>query len=267
MAARPALSSAWLGNPFQLVYIARVNAPAPRPKLPLAKVVQGAFTLPWAHRLAFAKALAIPTAAIVAIQTGSWLASGHLTQSMTWAVWVASGILWTLFAIICHRLVLLDQRPADVRMVPGWGRRETLFLLWMVVLTLVMLAVVWVGLTLVGIVIGNISPTLFEATFQDIGAVIGAYLFARLCLVLPATAIDAHASLPKVWRQTRGNGWRMVVVVGVLPWAYNYVASFIVGDDPGIAKLVLVTAAATILLAVEISALSLSYRELATIPD
>ena len=100
-----------------------------------------------------------------------------------------------------------------------------------------------------------------------IGAVIGTYLFARLALVFPATAIDARTSLVKAWRQTRGNGWRMVVIVGVLPWAFGYLAGLVTGDEPGIVIAVLVTVFATAFLAVEISALSLSYRELAKEPD
>ena len=55
----------------------------------------------------------------------------------------------------------------------------------------------------------------------------------------------------------------MVVVVGVLPAAFRWVAYFLEGDDPGMAFGLVMTAVATVLLAVEICALSLSYRQLA----
>jgi hypothetical protein len=264
MAAKSADSSAPLGRPAQKRYIAAVNAPPPGTgKLPVPRIVSEAFALPWLRRDAFFKGLAVPAAAIVAIQVAWWLAEERLTQAMGWAAWAANGILWILFAVICHRLVLLEPRPADLARIPGWGRRETFFLGWMVILSAIILAVLWGALLVIGTIVANLfSTALFESTYSYAGKIIGTYLFARLSLVLPATAIDARTSIPQAWRQTRGNGWRLVLIVGVLPWAYNYVASLVLGDEPGVAKLVLVTAAATVLLAVEISALSLSYREL-----
>jgi hypothetical protein len=234
----------------------------PAQRLAVAKVLTEAFRYPWAHRVAFIKALAVPAAAIMAIQIGSWLAETQLTQAMTWAVWAASALLWILFAITCHRLVLLELRGSELAWIPGWGWRESLFLGWLVLLTLLILAIVWVAVTVVGTIVGTISQLFFEVTVNPLAKVIGAYLFARLALVFPATAIGARTSLLKAWRQTRGNGWRMVVIVGVIPWAFSYGISFVFGDEPGVAKAVLLTALGTALLAVEISALSLSYRDL-----
>jgi hypothetical protein len=235
--------------------------PATR-KLPVSKVVAEAFRFPWAHRGAFAKGLAVPAAAIVAIQVGKYLAEEQLTQAVGWAVWVASGMLWVLFAITCHRLVLLELRSTDVHVIPGWGLRETWFVGWLVLVTLIILAIVWVILTVVGAVIGTISHEFFEVTVNPMAKVIGTYFFARMALVFPATAIDTRTSLLKAWRQTRGNGWRMVVIVGVLPGAFNYLASVIFGDEPGVARAVMVSALATVVLAIEIALLSLSYREM-----
>jgi hypothetical protein len=53
-------------------------------------------------------------------------------------------------------------------------------------------------------------------------------------------------------------------VVGVLPTTFSYAAQLIEGDDPGIAVAVTTTVIVTALVAVEVSALSLSYRQLAS---
>lgn len=198
----------------------------------------------------------------MAIQIGSWLAEGQLAKGMGWAVWAASCILWILFAVTCHRLVLLELREADVAVVPGWGLRESLFLVWLVVSGAIILAVVLGALTIVGNTIGLISHDLLEAITNPIAKVVGTYLFARMALVLPATAIGVRSTLLKSWRQTRGNGWRMVVIVGVLPWAFDYAVSLVFGDDPGVARALFVSALGTVVLAIEISLLSLAYREL-----
>ena len=38
-------------------------------------------------------------------------------------------------------------------------------------------------------------------------------------MVFPAVAIDGEMNLHESFQLTEGNGWRLVVIVGVLPWA------------------------------------------------
>lgn len=113
-----------------------------------------------------------------------------------------------------------------------------------------------------GGIVAQLSEPLFESISYPVGLVIGTCLFARVALVLPATAIDAHTTPFMAWRQTSGNGWRMVVVIAILPWSFRYVYYFLAGEEPGVVRVILLTALTTVLLAVEITALSLSYREL-----
>lgn len=233
-------------------------------KLSIPRVLAGAFAIPWQRRGIFIKGLALPGAAIVAIQVGWWRAAKAMSPAMNWVAWGTQTLLWILFAVICHRLVLLEQRPMDVAAVPGWGRRESRFLVWIVVIYVMIMAATLAALTAVGFFVANFSTALvFESIQGYISAAIGTYVFARFTLVLPATAIDSHTSLPRVWRQTRGsNGWKMVVIVGALPWTFGYALSFLYGDEPGSGRMALVTALGTALLVVEIAAISLSYREL-----
>ena len=235
----------------------------PPGKLDLSRVIAGAFVLPWLRRGEFARALAVPTIAIVAIRIGWGLAEEEMTGAIAWAGWFAYAIVWILFAIACHRLVLLDPRRADIPVVPGWGRRETLFLGWMAALCVTTWIVGAIALLTIGTVVVNLTSVAFFETFiQKLMYVIATYVFARLALLLPAAAIDAPSSFLKAWRQTHGNGWRMVVVVGVLPWTFAYLFAFIEGDEPGIAVGVATAVLATVFLVVEVSALSLSYQQL-----
>jgi hypothetical protein len=236
-------------------------------KLPVPRILAEAVALPWERRAAFSKALTLPAIAIVATQVGWYLANEQLSEPMKWAAYGANKILWILFAVICHRLVLLGLRPIDVARVPGWGLRETLFLGWLLLLWLIIMPIVYGFLMVFGAIVGQFSTALFDASYLYVALVIGTYFFARLSLAFPATAIDVRTNPLKVWRQTRGNGWRLVVVIGVFPWAFGQIAAFISGDEPGVAKAVLVTALTTVFLAFEIAALSLSYRELTQEPD
>jgi hypothetical protein len=50
----------------------------------------------------------------------------------------------------------------------------------------------------------------------------GAYLCARLSMLLPATAVDKRQDMGWAWALTKGNGWRLVALLWLLPFAYAY---------------------------------------------
>ncbi len=43
------------------------------------------------------------------------------------------------------------------------------------------------------------------------------YVIGRLSLLLPAITVDLQASLRSAWSQSKGNGWRMALLVGWIP--------------------------------------------------
>jgi len=229
------------------------------PPLPLAEIVRQAFRLPWERRSDFIRGLALPALAIVAIRVGSWLA-GEMTSAMAWATAIAYGAAWVLFAVACHRLVLLDLRGNSVPRVPGWSRPETIFALSAVLVCATVMVVVTVATLPVVIAVSLISQPLWDSLNHPFGAVVGTYIFSRMAPVLPAAAIGERVNLPEMWRRTRGNGWRLAFVVGVLPWALAYASQVSAGDEPGVAIGIATTALSVALMAVEISALSIAYR-------
>jgi hypothetical protein len=234
---------------------------APRRPLSIPAIVSQAFRLPWDRRADFVRALALPALAIAAIRVGWWLA-GDLGGALRWAAWIAHGAAWVLFAVACHRLVLLDLRGDSVPRVPGWGREPTIFAITIVLTCATVMIAVMGTLMTVGTVVLNISQPAFELLNYPFAPVLGTYIFARMAPALPAAAIGARVNLPEMWRRTRGNGWRLAFVVGALPWALAYVSKFAAGDDPGIAAGIATTALSVALMAVEISALSIAYRML-----
>jgi len=233
--------------------------PPQAPPLPLADIVEQAFRLAWERRGDFVRALALPALAIMAIRIGSWLA-GDMTGGLGWAAWAAHGAAWVLFAVACHRLVLLDLRGDDVPRVPGWGRQQTIFAMAAVLICASVMVGTMAAMIPVTVVIGSMSQPLFDTIVNPFGQVLGVYMFARMAPVLPAAAIGGRVNLPEMWRKTKGNGWRLAFVVGVLPWALAYLSNALAGTAPGIATAVAFTAFSVVLMAVEISALSIAYR-------
>jgi hypothetical protein len=236
------------------------------PRLHLGKVIVGAFLVPWLHRKAFARALAVPLALIVGFSVLWHVVPGLYTSPV--ALWLSIpiyGILFTLFAVTCHRLVLLDANQVARSWWPQWSRRETRFFSWIGLLWLsgviAGLAVLTFLFNFSKFVIGTSDAAWLEYAVYGVQLPL-LYAFARFCMLFPATALDRMASLRWSWDLTRDNGWKLVVVVGGLPFVFSVLVSFFYRSGATAAERLLLTAAAVALFAVEIAAVSLSYREL-----
>ena len=108
-----------------------------REKLPIAKILVGAFAFPWRQRQAFVKALAIPALALVALTLGWQLAGSELSKLTNLLLALVNGVLFTWFAVACHRLVLIGPASPELR----WSRRELRFFGWLVSVYLIYFAI------------------------------------------------------------------------------------------------------------------------------
>ena len=231
-------------------------------------MVQAALLVPWRRRKDFALALPVPLALIAGLYLSWYLAENWMRQIAGWPLffvyWGLFGLFFTLFAVTCHRLVLLQSRPLGRIALPRWSWRESWFFLRLVGVWGIYLAVWWLCLLLGANAwpraAGDVSEWL--KAIETAGKVPALYVIARLSLVFPATAIDRPASFRWAWRASRGNGWRLVVVVTVLPWLVGLLFGLLYREDPTMAETVLLTVAGTALFAFEIAALSVAYREL-----
>lgn len=231
-------------------------------------MVQEALAVPWRRRDDFAWALPVPLALLAGLLLAWYFASELLRPFSGWALYLGYCLLFAtcfaLFAVNCHRLVLLaPPRRIGALALPAWSRRESRFLFWLVTLWFVYMATVWAALMLLAYAFSWSRD--FDAWFdpmQFAAKLAALYVVARLSLVFPATAIDRIVDWKWAWRASRGNGWRLVVVVTVLPWVSSQLVGFLYREEPSAAEVVLITVLGTALFALEIAALSIAYREL-----
>ena len=221
--------------------------------------------MPWWHRKAFARALALPLALLVAYSVGwYYYAKPALPGYALWLLYAVYGMLFTVFAVTCHRLVLLDAESVAKRWRLTWSMRETRFFVWILGL--------WAsGLVAMGVLL-LIAANLWTWTVRGDPEWIDwaqtalkiplLYVFARLCVVFPAMALDERPSLRWAWERTQGNGWRLLVVVAGLPLAFKFLVDLLYRSEATEAEWLVLTVLAIALFAVEIAAISLSYREL-----
>ena len=234
-------------------------------QLDVGKVALGAFLVPWWNRAAFGRALAIPLLLLVTLTLSWYYAAEHLPEVSNWVLYIIYGVLFAIFAVTCHRLVLLDPKVVASRIAPRWSVRETRFFLWMVAVWVIFAAVTFGLTTLILNVwlpwVTEPNRTWFDWTvfFAKVPAF---YLFARFCLVFPATAVDRKVDLRWAWRLTQSNGWRLVLVVGVLPWVISHAVALLYRGNATVLETIVLTFVASALFAVEVAAISLSYREL-----
>jgi len=92
------------------------------------------------------------------------------------------------------------------------------------------------------------------------GTVLITYLAARISILLPRTAIDKRPSLEWVWSVTAGNGWRLFIIVGLLPVLISTIPMVFYLFGKNILTEVPGALFDPLVLAVEITALSLSYQ-------
>lgn len=244
--------------------------PAP---LSVGKVVVGAFLIPWWKRRAFARALAIPLAALATLML-SWYYAAEIVPSYAgWLLCLVYAGLFTLFAVRCHRLVLIESEARAVDPWPRWSWRELRFLYWLVGLWLIALVTWWVAVLVAVNVVTSAwrhSPaelSVWREWSTYLCGIPALYVFARLSPILPATAIDRTVDLKSAWRLTRKNGWRLALVVGVLPWAISELLGLLYRGEATAVETIVLTILGIALFAVEIAALSISYRELTNEED
>ena len=232
-------------------------------RLQVGKVLLGAFLVPWSNREAFARALAIPLLSIVAVNLSWYYARDYLPSFSNWLLYFVYCGLYVIFAVTCHRLVLLDTRSVAAR--PHWSWRETKFLAWVIVIGLIFAValpvlatpmtniLMWTGL--------GVHDDRFQWSIQC-GQILALYIVSRLFLVFPATAIDRRVNFKWAWRRSKNNGWRLVIIVGALPWVLSNLVWLLYRENEGILEDIVITFLGSAIVAFEVAALSLSYREL-----
>ncbi len=244
-------------------------------RLPLAKIAWGTFAFPWMYRGAFARALSLPLLALLAC-TMAWSIPGSTNQGPVSILQALYLLAFSWLAIRCHRLVLtgshrMDEAPRAFSMLGLFA--ITVILVW-ILQTLVKLALTAGVLAMVStqnIPAGASQPppaydpdvrTLIDRVAFFAG-IVGLYPVARLAALFPAISLGEKWNAAGAWRLTRRNGWRLVVLVFLLPDLFRELVKWLYSNDPGAFEFAIVVLSLGVITSLGVVALSLSYRELA----
>ena len=172
------------------------------------------------HAKPLLKALIVPAIAGVTLDfSGNFLPSQMPTGiSEFWSMTCSLlGIgVYALFAVSCHRIILIGPSALANSWGLYWSDRELRFVGRFIAIALLCFVAAIPGLFCLKM-LGKLEPSPLSNTLYMLAAMttylMGSYVFSRLSMVLPAIAIDHRPTLSQGWNWSRGSGMRLTVAL------------------------------------------------------
>ena len=140
---------------------------------------------------------------------------------------VVQSLIWTLVAIVCHRVMLDD--PDQPTMLGGLslGFRQIRYIGYAIVVGLPTFVYMIILVTVIWDYFGFEELSLKDLYLRELIS-LAIYLpmlclAARFSLVLPAAAMQERMSFKNAWLETRGNGLRLTAILAAFPVFYSFV--------------------------------------------
>ena len=201
--------------------------------LRLGPIIKEAVLLPWNRRQHVWRLLALPVALTTVLFLGEYWLLRDAPRSAGILMHIPHLLIFSFFAVACHRSILIGEHSASRFGIPGWPHREFRFFGWFIFIYTIGIMSWFVVTEVVIRFIDFIEPFLGEGLkelsirllglnissfpWALLGQILFCYLIGRLSLLLPAIAVDAQVSLRSAWLQSKGNGWRVALLVGWIP--------------------------------------------------
>ncbi len=257
-------------------------------------ILSEAISTAWRNRGHFLPLLIIPTIVFIVDRLiwETWLfpLAENGSRPMILSIflqWVVLGIpyavVFAIFAIACHRSILLGIHTVPNVGFLGWTKRETRFALLSIALAVftglmfgVCFFIAILVTTVCSEIFSSISQTVpwVKLTAEDMIVPLGygiailliAYPAGRLSLLLPATAVDRQVSFQWAWLSSKPHDIRLVTLVGAIPICSLLLQDSILRSlERSLASVVYYALEAVLycsLLVIEITILSICYREI-----
>lgn len=201
--------------------------------LRLGPIIKEAILLPWNRRQHIWRLLPLPVALTTVLFLGEYWLLRDAPRSVGILMHIPHLLIFSFFAVACHRSILIGEHSVSRFGIPGWPHREFRFFGWLIFIYTIGIMSWFVVTEVVIRFIDFIEPFLGEGLkelsirllglnislfpWALLGQILLGYLIGRFSLLLPAIAVDSQASLRSAWLQSKGNGWRVALLVGWLP--------------------------------------------------
>lgn len=234
--------------------------------LPVIQVLRETLQFVWDKKVRLLRALIVPMTALLVLENAFTLSNDNPWRIVQGVLLLA---VYAAFAISCHRLALLGDNGVPAYGFLKWTKREWQYLGWLLVIMIIFMLYSFVINSLfVSIIIRDVEAGATVESFQSIRMGLSLlyipllYMITRLSVLYPAIAVDEHANSQWAWRTTAHNGWRLALVVWILPGILYYLLNALLRENATLAEYAVFRLAGFVLLAVEMIALSFSYKHL-----
>lgn len=144
--------------------------------------------------------------------------------------WFFYAVVFTLFAVTCHRVIILGPNSVPTYGLYSFSMREVRFFGWGFVIYLCMsLITLLIMLTTEVLSFDEELNKYLWILVMYIVFIPGTYIFSRLSILFPATAADHRNDMKWAWDTTKGNGWRLLILLGVVPMFIGFMTNLFAG--------------------------------------
>lgn len=227
------------------------------------KVILDTFQLVWMMRGDLLNKLSLSYVLIILLESVGKSIDEEIGY-LGYAVLLFTPIFYTYFAMKCHRLVILGNGSVPPFGIRRWTMRETRFLGWLIGFWLVLMLLMESRSMVTHFLISLFGFSGVTASLISL-AIIGLsmmYLLARLSMIFPAVAIGKKPGIKWAWDISEGNGWRLLLIVGVMPLTLLILQIYLENPDGTVIEDIVNSMLSFVVSIIGISAISLSYKEL-----
>lgn len=254
------------------------NDPTTPVPLPVFATIRDAFQFVLNRRVRLLRALLVPAIVILFLeyysQSADWATSTDDPDFgkrvfFGWIYWLIYTAPYILFAITCHRLALFGDPGVPKYGLLKWTQREWRYLGWAIVIMIIVgLCTMVINNLYVSKIVNDVGSGVSLESSESTWLMIYLayipilYIFSRLSVLYPAIAVEKPVTVKWAWWLTLHNGWRLTLVVGLLPWVLSFATELLLRENASLVEELIVVTIGLILLAVEVVALSFSYKHL-----
>ena len=177
---------------------------------------------------------------------------------MIWLQKIVYAIFFVIFTITTHRIILLGKDSVNAYGL-SWSRREWIFVLYSIGIYIILLVLSFLMLPIVGMV-ASLGSSYFMI-IMNLAMLAIMLLFSRLSMLIPAISVE-KIDIDWSWTMSvsKNNGFRLLIVLSVVPFIFKYLLGFMVGISRELN--ILAEIITLFLLVFEIILLSLSFKYL-----
>jgi hypothetical protein len=225
-------------------------------RLPVLRIIKHAFSISWEKKLYLLRTLIVPYFLLISLGSIQPYMGSKLRILTGFSTMILSSLVYAVFVVSCHRLILLGDSsiPRFGIIIPG--KREIRFWGWTIGLSI--LAAIILGVPMLIIFLLNFIP---KKIVIILFSILGFYLFARWSLIFPAVAVDKRPYLQWPWIQSRGNGLRIFIIF-IIPSLPIYSMNYFIKNESFLLLNGAVLFLTFVFTVIGIILISLSYKEL-----